>query len=109
MAIYRITQPSYYGPKGAAIIEGTMMQIVGVLDRGDSTTSPLTITRFARYFLVPYTAAQLIASDLECDLQLGYKYCSHAARQGPFCKAWKMKTSIPNSNSKEFCQILRHW
>lgn len=71
-----------YGMKGAAIIEASLMKIVGVNNPPGSTIAPLSLARFTWYFLIPFVASHLIAVDLRCDLKLAYEIMCSSGETG---------------------------
>ena len=71
-----------YGMKGAAIIEASLMKIVGVNNPPGSTIAPLSLARFTRYFLIPFVASRLISVDLRCNLKLAYEIMCSSSETG---------------------------
>ncbi|KAF8839070.1 hypothetical protein BDN67DRAFT_1059911 [Paxillus ammoniavirescens] len=69
MPVYIHAHPGYYGSKGAAIIESTIMQIVDPKTTPTDSIAPLSLSRFTHYFLVPFVGSHLIAHDLGCDFK----------------------------------------
>ena len=71
-----------YGMKGAAIVEASLMKIVGVNNPPGSTIAPLSLARFTWYFLIPFVASHLISMDLRCDLKLAYEIMCSSGKTG---------------------------
>ncbi|KAG8216249.1 hypothetical protein J3R82DRAFT_8291 [Butyriboletus roseoflavus] len=69
-AIYRNARTGYYGRKGGAIIEATIIQMFGVSNPPGCTIAPLSFVCFMRYFLVPFVASHLITQDSHCSIQM---------------------------------------
>ncbi|KAG9316001.1 hypothetical protein JVU11DRAFT_3661 [Chiua virens] len=53
MLIFRNVRPGYYGPKGGAIIEATLLRIIGINNSAASSLAPLSLSAFSQYFLIP--------------------------------------------------------
>ncbi|KIJ08037.1 hypothetical protein PAXINDRAFT_18796 [Paxillus involutus ATCC 200175] len=70
--VYLNARPGYYGSKGAAIIESTLMCIVDLERTPTESFAPLTLSRFTRYFLVPFIGAHLISQDLKCAPEVAF-------------------------------------
>ncbi|KAF7966503.1 hypothetical protein HWV62_38098 [Athelia sp. TMB] len=66
-------RPGGYGPRGAAIIENTLMSLYGPTDFSTSAIAPLSFRIFAKYILIPHVAIALIIKDEnnECDEETG--------------------------------------
>ncbi|KIK88629.1 hypothetical protein PAXRUDRAFT_152247, partial [Paxillus rubicundulus Ve08.2h10] len=69
MLVYIHACPGYYRPKGAAIIESTIMRIVDPKTMPTDSIAPLSLSRFTHYFLIPFVGSHLIAHDLGCDFK----------------------------------------
>ncbi|KIK81546.1 hypothetical protein PAXRUDRAFT_121482, partial [Paxillus rubicundulus Ve08.2h10] len=69
MPVYIHARPGYYGCKGVAIIESTIMQIIDPTTTPTDSIAPLSLSHFTRYFLIPFVGSHLIAHDLGCDFK----------------------------------------
>ncbi|KAF9219823.1 hypothetical protein BS17DRAFT_854134 [Gyrodon lividus] len=80
--VYLNARPGYYGSKGAAIIESTLMCIVDLERTPMESFAPLTLSCFMRYFLVPFIGAHLISQNLECAVEVAFKEMLESADAG---------------------------
>ncbi|KAI5982703.1 hypothetical protein F5J12DRAFT_788120 [Pisolithus orientalis] len=63
LAILDHLHAGYYGNKGAAIIEHTLIALFLASAELTAAIQPLPLTQFMTYFMVPYVATLLIADD----------------------------------------------
>jgi hypothetical protein len=63
-ACHRTDVSASYGSKGNAIIQSTLLRMFDPRKTSSDAFSPLSLSNFTQYFLVPYVAHNLIAEDL---------------------------------------------
>ncbi|EGO29005.1 hypothetical protein SERLADRAFT_433020 [Serpula lacrymans var. lacrymans S7.9] len=73
LQVYINSRPGYYGAKGSSIIESVLVQIIDLKTTPIHSFWPLSLSRFTRYFLVPFVACTLISEDLKCSLEEAYE------------------------------------
>ncbi|KIK90690.1 hypothetical protein PAXRUDRAFT_151371 [Paxillus rubicundulus Ve08.2h10] len=84
--VYLNAQPGYgtltYGSLATAIIELTLMCIVDLERTPTESFTPLTLSHFTWYFLVPFIGAHLISQDLKCAPNVAFKEMLESADAG---------------------------